>query len=344
MRDLKGVTVSSAIIHQVAPKQGKLVLSERALPTNPDVFDFLGAHVQAGLHDSQAKAVQFVVVGPDRVAGLCDRLLASPDDFVEASQELARQLNQVTEGDKRISDGALATLICDAPEPHQTRFVALLKLDPAKGYRPVEATDQEGKRFIQLELAKDILPSERERLQKAAFVRSEMPDQEFRVLALDRQTAAEPAQFFVGKFLGAEFVLDPIERTTRLHRSLISARNQVSPRLSSGEMVALDKFIEGTLESTSVNLDEVVSALPVPPGMRSEIDEIVSASLPDREFELDRDLGEKLVRKRTFDADNGVRVMVPAAFFDQMVDVEDVPNTDPTVRRVIIKTERWEER
>ena len=344
LRNLKGITVRRAIIHQVAPKQGKLVLSERALPLDADVFSFLGAHVQAGLHDPQGKAVRFVVHGADRTADLCDQLLASPDEFVRASQGLARRLNEVSQGDKRISDGALAVLICDATEPHDKQFVALLKLDPANGYRPVEVTDQEGKAFIQLELAKDILPSERERLQKAAFVQSETPDQEFRILALDRQTAPEPAQFFVGKFLGAEFVLDAEARTERLYRSLIAARNEVGPGLKSGQLIALEKVIEGTMASASVNLDEVMGSLPVPESVRSKVDEIVSAALPDREFDLDSGLGKRLVLRRVFEADNRVRVVVPAEFFDQMINVKDVPNTDPVVRLVTIRTERWEER
>lgn len=299
---------------------------------------------RAALHDAQAKAVRFVVMGPDRVSGLCDRLLASEKDFVEASQGLAKQLHKVTQTDKRISDGALTVLICSATKPKDLQFVVLLKLDPSKGYRPVESKDAKGKTLVKLELEKDILPSERERLQKAAFVKAAAPKQEYRVLALDRQKVAEPAQFFIGKYLGAEFVLDAEERTERLHRSLVAARNEAAPKLSSSQLVALDKVIEGTLASASVNLDDVMSSLPVPTKIRQQIDVTVSEVLPDREFDLDPGLGAKLVRKWIFEADNGVRVVVPAEFYDQMVKVEDVPNTNPLIRRVVIRTARWDKR
>jgi hypothetical protein len=122
------------------------------------------------------------------------------------------------------------------------------------------------------------------------------------------------------------------------------ARNEVAPDLNSGQLVALDKVIQGAMASSSVNLDDFVSSLPVPQGIREHIDEKISTVLPDRQFDLDPGLGARLVRKRTFEADNSVRVVVPAEFYEQMVKVEDVPNTTPKQRRVIITTERWDER
>lgn len=222
------------------------MLSERDLPPDEQVFGFLAGHVDGGLHDAQAKAVRFVVLGEDRVSGLSDRLLASDDSIVEASQKLARHLQQVTKDDKRISDGALAVLLCAATRSEETlSFVALLKLYPSNAFRPVEERDTDGKVLVRLELESDILPSQRERLQKGAFVEAPTPMQECRVLALDRQTAAEPAQFFISKYLGAEYVLDAQTRTERLHRSLLTARNAVAPELSAGQLVALERVIAG---------------------------------------------------------------------------------------------------
>lgn len=344
MRELRDVTVKQAIIHLVEPKQGRLIMSNAALQPETDVFEFLRSHAEGGLTDSQAKAVEFVVKGADRAQGLCDRILGSEDDLVDASQELAKLLYKVTEGDKRISDGALVTLICEAATPKKTRLLSLLKLDPAKGYRPVETKGSDGETIVNLEIETDILPSERERLQKAASIRKHAPNIEFRVLALDRQTAAEPAQFFVSKFLGAEYVFDAEARTTRLLRTLRNARNAAEDRLTSSQLVALDKVIDGTLARSSVNLDELTPSLPVPEEIREEFAEKLSEALPDREFELDQALGARLVRKKTFEADNGVRVIVPAEFYDDMVKVEDITNSNPKKRRVVITTERWEER
>lgn len=344
MRELRDITIDQAIIHMIEPKQGRLVLSESALPADNEVYGFLGAHALGGLMDPQAKAVRFIVIGEDRAQGLCDRILADKSELVDASQGLAKLLYDVSQGDKRVSDGALVVTICKAGTPTKTEFLSILKLDPAKGYRPVAATGEGGKTVVKLELEDDILPSERERLQKAASVRKDEGDLEFRALALDRQTPREPAQFFVSKFLGAEYVFDAEARTTRLHRTLRNARNDAEERLTSSQLVALDKVIEGTLAKSSVNLDEVTASLPIPDEIRQEFDEKLNQALPDREFDLDQALGSRLVRRRHFEADNGVRVVVPAEFYDEMVTVEDVPNTEPRRRRVIIKTTRWEER
>lgn len=48
MREIEDVTVTRAIIHLIAPKQDRLVLSEGKLPDDAEVFGFLGAHVQGG--------------------------------------------------------------------------------------------------------------------------------------------------------------------------------------------------------------------------------------------------------------------------------------------------------
>lgn len=92
-----------------------------------------------------------------------------------------------------------------------------------------------------------------------------------------------------------------------------------------------------------MNLDEVVAALPVPSPIRSRIDETISSPIPDREFDLDPGIASRLVRKRRFEADYGVRVVVPAEFYDQMVRVDDVPGSEPRLRRVIIEIQKWQE-
>lgn len=343
MRELREVTIAHAVIHLVAARQNRLVLSEAELPQDQEVFDFLAAHAEGGLRDSQAKAVEFLVKGEDRVQGLCDQILQDDKALITASQSLARLLYGVTEKDKRISDGALAVLICQAASPTNVRFLSLLKLDPAKGYKPIEESDSNGKTIVKLEKEDDILPSQRERLQKAAFIRRRAPKLEYRALAVDRQTTAEPAQFFVSNFLGAEYVFDTAERTERLYRSLRGARNDVEGKLPATQLVALDKVIEGTMASSSVNLDEVVASLPVPNEIRDEIDQKVSQVLPDRQFELDKTLGARLVQKRRYEADNDVRVIVPAEFYDQMITVEDLPQSASKRRRVTILTDKWEE-
>ena len=344
MRELQQLKIRRAIVHLVLPRQERLVLSTSELAKQPPVTGYLERHIQRGLEDTQARAANFVVVGEERVAGVCDRLLGERPRFVDLSQRLARRLYDVTIGDDRISDGTLAVLLCEGASPEGVieRFVALLKLDPADAFRAVEKKDDRGRIVVDLEVEQDVLPRN-ERVQKAAFVRAEESSVEYRILLVDRQTEEPAARFFTTDFLGAEFVLDAEERTRRLHRSLQRAKNAVAPELSANDLAALDQVISGAQVASHVNVDDLVASLPVPSTVRERVDAIVSRDLPDREFDLDPEVASRLVRRRTFRADNGLRLSVPAGFFEQMVKVTDVPNSDPPKRRITIETQTWRE-
>jgi hypothetical protein len=251
LRDLQNIAVARGVVHLVAPRSKGLLLSEAEPPLASGVADFLAGHVDQGLRDPQAKAANFVVHGKDRVSGLCGRLLAPRARLVEISRQLATRLYDVMEGDGRISDGTLAVLLSDATDGdgNRQRFVALLKLDPSDGFRTVEDTDADGRHVLRIELESEILPTVRERVQKCAFVHIANPSAEYEMLLVDRQRGRQReldvvSRFFVSDFLGAEFVLDPAERTKRLYRSLREARNDVADELDAGELTALEQVID----------------------------------------------------------------------------------------------------
>jgi 37-kD nucleoid-associated bacterial protein len=345
MRDWRNPKITRGIAHLVLPKQARLVLSAAELPLEETVTGILERHITRGLADSQARAANFIAVKSDRVSGVCGQLLGDAPELVKLSQKVARRLYEVTIKDERISDAALAVLLCEAKgdQGAAERFLTLLKLDPSDALRPVEEKDTKGRQIIRLAIATDILPTKGERVQKAAFIRDEEPAAEYRILLVDRQTEQPAARFFTTDFLEAEFALDSVERTNRLHRSLQRARNDVAPELKAQDLAALDQVIAGAQVAARVNVDDLVTSLPVDEPVRGRIDEIVSESLPDREFDLDPEVARRLVRRRTFRADNGLRLSVPAEFFREMVDVKDIPGTKPRRRRVTIETQTWEE-
>src|SRR5579864_1993744 len=116
MRDLHDVEVVRGVTHVIAPRdRSKLLqLSEAELPSDRGVWEVLGAHVEAGLHDVQAKAASFVDRREGRPCSAFARLLGARPRRVEGSQPLARALYAVAENDERVSDGTLAVLRCKA--------------------------------------------------------------------------------------------------------------------------------------------------------------------------------------------------------------------------------------
>ncbi len=338
MRNYSDVQVQRGAIHVVAPKDGRLRLSEATLDLGDGVDEFLAGHVERGLSDRKATAAKFIVFGDDRVSGLCSQILASEARFVQRSGRIAKLLYGATQGDERVSDGTFAVLLCaSANEP----FLAMLKLDPSNQYRTVEDDDERGRARNRFELEPGILPSVRERILKAAFVRS-VGGAEFDMLLVDRQRPGEVvSRFFIQDFLGAEPAFDAKDRTTAVYRALTNVKNEIAHELEPVVLERLDRYIKGQVAGDHLNVDEMIAGLPVAQPIKEKFDEQISAALPDRDFDIDSATAVSLLKQRRFTGDNGMRVNVPAEFFDDMVAAEP-PGPDGRWT-ITIRTRQWRE-
>jgi hypothetical protein len=350
MRDFHDIEIVRGVCHVLAPRdpQQLLRLSEAELPLGGGVRDILAAHVDTGLHDSQAKAALFADRRKERACGVFGKLLGAGPRLVELSQQLARALYTIAEKDERVSDGTLAILLCKGVDGAgaAVRFPAVLKLDPSATLHTVTDTDPgTGKPRVRYEVDSRSLPSKNEKIQKCAFVRTVDENAEFEMLVVDRQRRAETvSNFWVRNFLGAELVLDAPERSKRLYRALLTARNEMAPDLNATELAAVDRVIDGAVVQTSVNVDTLLEALPVSASIRQRIDGVISRTLPDREFQLDPGVTSQLLKRRSYTADNDLRVSVPTAF-SEMIQVEDLESGDDKSRRrrISFETRTWKE-
>lgn len=346
VRDYHDIAIVGAALHVVAPRAGHIETTddELELPLPDDVAEFLSGHVERGLADSKARAAQFIVLGADRAQGAVDQILADPATLVEGSAQLARLLYEASKDDDRVSDATFAVMVCTAHDRGDVEhtFVAALKLDLSSQYRTA-SHQKNGRRRITLERQTDILPSVNERLQKAAFIRRDEGGTEFRMLLVDRQRERDVvSNWFVTAFLGAELTLDARRRTETLWRTVTGVRNSIQDELSAEELVNLDRYIWGATSGTSINLENFEESLPLGDELRDRFVDELAAQLPDREFDLDPDTTSKIHRRRTFEADNGLRVTVSAEYFD-MIEVEDDPQR-PGGTVVTIRTLSWTEK
>lgn len=337
MRTYTNVTVEGGAVHVVSPRAGHLGLTEAALDLGNGVREFLTTHVQRGLADPRASAARFVVPGPERASGTCEAILADGSGLVPRSADLARMLYDVSEADERVADGTVAVLRCSATE---ARFLALLKLDPSDAYRTVERSDG-GRARVELVLEEGILPSVRERVQKAAFVRG-VGGGDYDMLLVDRQRPGDTvSRFFVQDFLGAELVLDDRARTQALYRTLTTTVSRVAPELDAGELAQLQRYLDGQVVGAHVNVAELVDGLPASDAIRNVFRDRLDEELPDHEFDLDQETARRFMTTKRFKGDNGLRLSVRSELFDDMVDVE--PPDEDGFWRITVTTRTWEQ-
>lgn len=345
MRQFTDIAVTQAAVHLVAPRRGELRRSTAAIDLDDATIRFLAGHVSKGLADGSALAGKFKVRGPKRAEGLCRAIVKSSQNFVPRSAALAKLLYDAsatgTTTDSRIADGALLVARCSGTEGDQRNipFVALLKLDPNDAFRTEEGVASDGSAIIRLVIQPDTLPTPKERLQKAAFVRDE--DSAYDALAVDRQRSGEVVSaFFLDSFLGLEHVFDDRERTTRLYRTARRAVDAAQGDLTPDEYTQMDQYVNGVMVGAQVDVDDMLENLPAPPEVKARFADAVNSEITDRQFALDQLIARKLLKSRRFRGSNGLLVRVNSEFFNSMVTAVP-PQTPGDLWTVTIRTAEW---
>lgn len=333
MRNFTNIKVEQAVLHVVAPRRGTLTLSDGDLAL-ADVNDLLLGHVEKGLADSQAQAAEFNLIGSGSTSNLSRRIIKSGSTFIADTKALATNLYNAA--DPRTSDGTLCVLRCTADGGN--KFVALLKLDLANGYFPTTKKDKNGRQIVGIRVARDALPSERERVQKSAFVQG--AGGAFDMLVIDRQRKGDTVStFFLSGFLGAKVVHDARSRTELLYKTLQTGLQAVAGEVDPEEFLSLEQYFDGHVVGRRVNVNELVDGMPISEEPKERLATLIGAALPDREFELDREQAQKYVRRRVYKGDNDLRLTVPTEYFDEMVTPEYDHQADEWV--ITIRTKTW---
>jgi hypothetical protein len=346
MRTYTNVTVDRAIVHLVAPSTGSVTASQAELTLGEDVGEFLLGHIERGLTDGRAVAAAYARSGIPRMKELSDGVLEDGSNLVANSAELAvrlRDASTTAKGakDERITDGTLIVARCMAADDgNDVTFLALLKLDPGAGWSP-KVTTRGDRTVVDLVAQKNILPTPGERVQKAAFIRS--GEVEYPLLVLDRQRRGdEVSDFFLSRFLEASEVLDAPKRTSQLYQRLSEARFEAQAEVDGEGYARIDQFVDGVMQGDSIDVDRIVADVPGPPKVKELFAEQLR-TFSDRSFEADADTAAKLVQRKQFDGDNGLRVVVDAAFFPSMFTVQHPTADDPDFV-IEIRTRTWKER
>jgi 37-kD nucleoid-associated bacterial protein len=351
---MHGMTVAridEVILHILDPHgPRKQVLSAAPLPPDSDarIFRYFKDQIEESLKDAQVRRARFADLEAP-AATLCRGLLEGGIQLVEGSQRLAQRLYEIMAGNRSISTGDLA--VCRFRGVQQSReddYLALLKIDPSEALRRTTGTDRRGRPLVTFEVESDVLPTAGERLQKCAFVRPLAPrPADYDLLLLDRQKRAdEVAQFFSGRFLEAVPAPSPEQQTRDLYRGLLAAKNKVQGRLGPRQVDRLDQFIEGIMNDELVHVDERIQGLNLPPAIKAEIGETVSASVSERIIAIDRPYADKVTRRRRFRGEAGLKVEMSTEGYPRVLPQPPrwvQPAAGPGYYEIVLRSETWEE-
>jgi len=280
VKQLDKINIQNAIVHLVDSAKADLTLSTRALTMSKtsELSEYFQDHIRNSLRDPAARTASFAA--DSKFAPIAKKAIGSPSKFVEASHEIAKHLYESS--DKRISSGAVAICLYASPEePTVTRFLGILKLDPADGFHPVEKKDSKGKIYVEFEKVKDVVPSKGEKLLKCAFIRPRPKNValDYDMVVLDRQTAGsnEPAKFFMTKFLGAEHFGDSSDMTRKFYSSGVKTVDILRPAIGNQKAEDIRKSIDAALTGRTVDVGQWIGNLNIDQTNRDTLTDALNA-------------------------------------------------------------------
>lgn len=319
------VQAEEIILHILSENGGGLQLSERTLPQTDEsreVFDFFSTHIANSLASQYARVAQFAKEEDgglkEGVGTICRKLLAGRLDFVPASQELAKLLHKVVQGNKSFAEGDLVVCRYKTVEGKDAGGrLALLKIKPVPVFEHDFREDESGTPYITL-VKTGAMPTTQEELQKCAFVRPLEPRPvDFDMLLLDRQgDEGEVAQFFFRSFLGAELLLDSRQGTYDVLDTFANLENRLRPTPLWDQV---EPELQRVLEGDEIHLtSKWVEGLALPTELEEEVKEdLEEREILDRPFPANRQALGKA--KRRYEGDFGLKLDVDEAYFKQVV-------------------------
>lgn len=340
MRDIDVAVVSEAIIHRIertADGAVKLELSNATICAGEGdaaVLGYLAEHIRHSVADHGAVVAH--VADPEMPIAHALATAFEPAHLVAGSQALARHLYELVKKDKRLSDGTLAIaayrpLTDDVTGPMS---LAVMKLDASVQFVPVRQRTDAGVR-ITLQPVDSVLPSVRERLQKAAFV-WRTADHQTELLVVDRQARGdEVASWFMTSYLGAQAKDTDATRTDSFYLAVKLIEQEFSDQLDDEGLRRLEAAGDQALRDERINTEVwVANRAELTPEQKARANEIVESQVSDVEFTVDRDTAERLLKRARFEGDDGLVVLIPTQHERRVgVPIKD-PNTGVSYVRI----------
>lgn len=350
MRNLHEIRIREIVLHVLESRLRSLTLSDFPLQLegNQPLIDYFSAHILNSLHEKITKAARFRAIVPSRASGLCADIHTGRISLVDGSRHLAQLLYEVMIADQKITPADLAVCTFESPSLPSTHYLALLKIDPSQVFRHEIIQEGQGRVRVNFQITTDKAFT-KEKLQKCAFIRALEPrPSDYDMLLLDSQksglTAGEIAKFFIERFLEADEAYDPKSRTFLLYKTLLEAHRKIRQDLTPQENKELDTRISTAVSGHAIDTQQWAEEIPVAVHIQDHFKQALQEHLPDQVFEIDHDFARYLVEKYTFDGDNGLRVIIPAADYQHMIQQEGIETTPDgrIYKKIVIRTQKWD--
>ena len=339
------VRVERLILHGLDNRAQQLRLVDDPALLSEEAQSFFALHVEAAASRADWRA-RFREAECE-VAQHCQRLLGASDEFVEASQALAKRLYQ-TMRPLTIAPGDFVVLVYTRGDD-PTRHIAMLKLDPDQRLARTFSTVA-GRRRVRITAAENLLP-DTTRLQKCALLRPETGPHPFEVFLLDTQAGPRAegiATFFYDGFLTVRLAPSPRRLTRDFLRCTDVWLGQRRDELTPAQITDFYDARRSALREPALDLEAfAAAAVPQDQAQRAALVAHTrealhtSAESPQVDhldvFPMDRSMADAVANRVTLELDGGARLTVPAERFADLVRI-DPRRTGENKYRIVIES------
>ncbi|WP_315121040.1 nucleoid-associated protein [uncultured Clostridium sp.] len=205
MQYINEVNINEAVIHILDNNADEPVLNECKLNLNEEIYNFLLKHIEKCLKDEELK---YALFNEERniVKEISMEYLNGQMDIIETSKEIGRQLFVLMQSNVNIPSG---DLIVVSLSTEQGPLLGIIKMDYVKNYtHSVNFVENK----IGIEIVPEVtgLPSSAQRIQKCAFIKPILEEDDFHLYVIDKQKKKDDeeygANYFISKFLGCTII------------------------------------------------------------------------------------------------------------------------------------------
>ncbi|MBL4933971.1 nucleoid-associated protein [Clostridium paridis] len=337
MEYINDINILDAVIHILDNNSDEPILNQYKLDLGDEVYKFIYRHVERALNDEELK---YAVFNPERniVKELSQEYLkGANNDLVGISQEIARQLFSIMKGNGNIPscDLMVVTLSTD-----QGPILGILKLDYVKNFtHKIDFVDDK----IGIGIVQQFggLPASSQRIQKCAFIKPIMEDQEFNLMVIDKQKKNKDEEeygtnYFINSLLGCTVITNERDMTKAFIKAAEAwTRNNVVQDADKAEKIRTS--IKAKLkEEERINVQELSSELfrEEPEAKRAFDDYIASQGL-NEEVQVDKQYVEKKLKRVRLKIDKEIDLYIDEEAYHDTSKFEIIRNGDGSINLVI---------
>lgn len=337
MEYINDINIQEAVIHILDSEAGEPVLNEYALDLSEDTYNFLYRHIEKCFKDEELKYAIFNAERSIVKEVVQDYLNGIENDIIKLSQEVARQLFAVMNGNSSIPscDLIVVSIITD-----QGPMIGLLKMDYVKNFtHQVDFVDNKIGIGIIPQAAG--LPGSSQRIQKAAFIKPIRENDGYNLMVIDKQKKSKDkdeygANYFINNFLGCNIVNNERDMTKTFVKATEAwTRTNIVEDADKAERIRTT--VKAKLKKEDIiNIEELSHELfKEEPEVKENFNNFVRGHGLNEEVAIDRMWVEKKLKRVRLKVDKDIDLYINEEAYNDNTRFEIQRNGDGSINMII---------